>query len=229
MKKRIIPSILIKGGSNVCLSKEFSPWRTIGALTQVLRLHVQRGADELLLINLDAAGLADQLPSQRIFSIVRNEVDIPISYAGGITSPESAIACINSGFDKVYLTSTFLDQQDKIQSISKVIELKAGHMSTIQKVKWTILYLGLSTIRSKNTGLESAIQMACKYGAGEGCYTTARMMGRFKASIITVQRVRLGKLTLPILLGGGAAKQDDFSTALSHLKIQESLLVQSLL
>ena len=63
---------------------------------QVLRLHVQRGADELLLINLDSAGIYDQLPSSRIFSIVRNEVDIPISYIGGIASAESAVSCINS-------------------------------------------------------------------------------------------------------------------------------------
>ena len=59
-----------------------------------LRLHVQRGADELLLINLDSAGIYDQLPSSRIFSIVRNEVDIPISYIGGIASAESAVSCI---------------------------------------------------------------------------------------------------------------------------------------
>ena len=111
MKKRIIPSILLSKGSNVCLSRNFVPWRTIGALTQNLRLHVQRGADELLIINLDCAGMSRKLPSSRIFSIVRNEVDIPIAYAGGIDSIETAIACINGGFDKVYTTSLFLLQQ----------------------------------------------------------------------------------------------------------------------
>jgi len=222
MKKRIIPSILIKGGSNVCLSKEFSPWRTIGALTQVLRLHVQRGADELLLINLDSAGLTDQLPSQRIFSIVRNEVDIPISYAGGITSPESAIACINSGFDKVYLTSTFLDQQDKIQSISKVIGAQSlGICLPYRRSSGRYYVWDYRQSEAQNTELETAIQMACKYGAGEVLLYNSKNDGTLKGIDSSLyNELDWEKLTLPILLAGGAAKHDDFSIALSHPKIQ---------
>ena len=121
MKKRIIPSILLNNGTTACLSRSFSPWRTVGALTQILRLHVQRGADELLLINVGSAGVPDRLPSERIFSIIRNEVDIPISYSGGIASPQGAITCINSGFDKVYITSLFLDFPDRVEAIANVI------------------------------------------------------------------------------------------------------------
>ena len=66
MKKRIIPSILLSKGSNVCLSREFSPWRTI-SLNAILRLHVQRGADELLVINLDSAGILTSFHPENFF------------------------------------------------------------------------------------------------------------------------------------------------------------------
>ena len=121
MKKRIIPSVLLNQGTNVCLSKQFTPWRTIGALTQNLRLHVKRSADELLIINLNCAGKSESVISPRIFSIVRNEVDIPIAYAGGISCVDSAIACINSGFDKVFVTSLLIDRPAEVQMISNII------------------------------------------------------------------------------------------------------------
>ena len=53
MKKRIIPAILLNQGTQVSLSLNYSPWRSVGALVQNLRLHVARGADELLIINLN--------------------------------------------------------------------------------------------------------------------------------------------------------------------------------
>ena len=168
MKKRIIPSILLSKGSNVCLSREFSPWRTIGALTQILRLHVQRGADELLVINLDSAGIFDELPSQRIFSIIRNEVDIPIAYAGGIASPQSAIACINSGFDKVYLTSIFLDTPGQVNDIASVIGVQSlGICLPFRRNNDQYLIWDYRSKEFTNLDLRDAVHMAVNAGAGE--------------------------------------------------------------
>ena len=82
MKKRIIPSILLRGGTQVCLSQGFSPWRTVGALAQNIRLHVQRSADELLITNLDQAGSKNFVLSERVLRLVRQEIDIPVAYAG---------------------------------------------------------------------------------------------------------------------------------------------------
>jgi cyclase len=121
MKKRIIPSILLRGGTQVCLSQNFTPWRTVGVLAQNLRLHVQRSADELLLINLDQAGNQQFVRPERVLRLIRQEVDIPIAYAGGIRSASDAATCINAGFDKVYVTSAFLDDPSVAQSIADVI------------------------------------------------------------------------------------------------------------
>ena len=107
MKKRVIPSILLKGGTNGRLSQSFAPWRSVGALAQQLRLHINRNCDELLIIDLNNAGSKSFTLSNRILSLVRQEVDVPISYAGGISSSLDASVCINAGFDKVYITSAF--------------------------------------------------------------------------------------------------------------------------
>ena len=121
MKKRIIPSILLRGGTQVCLSQGFSPWRTVGALAQNIRLHVQRSADELLITNLDQAGSKNFVLSERVLRLVRQEIDIPVAYAGGIKSASDAASCINAGFDKVYVSSVVLDNPEIVRKIADII------------------------------------------------------------------------------------------------------------
>jgi len=222
MKKRIIPSILLSKGTNVCLSRGFSPWRTIGALTQILRLHVQRGADELLVINLDSAGMFDQLPSQRIFNIIRNEVDIPISYAGGIASPQSAITCINSGFDKVYVTSIFLDNPDTIKEISSIIGAQSlGICLPFLRKDESFMVWDYRTKNLVNIHLRDAVHSAIGAGAGEVLLYDVQSDGSLKGFNLSIYReLELDKISVPIILAGGAGNYMHFSTALSYSNIQ---------
>lgn len=222
MKKRIIPSILLNKGTNVCLSKAFSPWRTVGALTQVLRLHVQRGADELLVINLDSAGKSDKLPSDRILSIVRREVDIPISYAGGIASPESAVHCINSGFDKVFVTSLFIDNPNAVHSISNIIGSQSlGICLPICKIDCCFYVWDFRLGQPSHLPLSQALQLATSCGAGEIFLYDTVSDGSLKGLDHSLcSELLLNSSNIPILLGGGACTPHDFSTSLLHPKIQ---------
>ena len=122
MKKRIIPSILLNAGStNACLSQLFQPWRTIGTLAQQLRLHVNRQCDELLVLNLNAvAAPRFELPS-RLIKLISSSVDIPVAYAGGITTSLDASSCINQCFDKVFITSAFLEDPSCLNDIASVV------------------------------------------------------------------------------------------------------------
>ena len=125
MKKRIIPSVLLNSGTNVSLSRKFEPWRTVGTLLQQLRLHVSRECDELLIINLNSCSSDDFSLPHRILSLVRREVNVPISYVGGIKDAVSASECINAGFDKVFVTSAYFDDPSCINEITSVIGVQS--------------------------------------------------------------------------------------------------------
>ena len=58
---------------------------------------------------------------KRIFNLIRKEVDIPITYAGNILSEEDASQCINSGFDKIFITKLFYNSPQIIKKIVKLI------------------------------------------------------------------------------------------------------------
>ncbi|MFM8275847.1 MAG: HisA/HisF-related TIM barrel protein [Cyanobium sp.] len=224
MKKRIIPSILLRGGTQVCLSQSFSPWRSVGALAQNLRLHVKRSADELLIINLDQAGGQQFVMPERVLRLVRQEVDIPIAYAGGIRSAFDAALCINAGFDKVFLTSAFLDDPTVLSSIADVVGTQSlGLVLPYKRINADSEAM-VWDYRSKNLldlALQAAIESSITLGVGEVLLHDVSRDGTLSGfDPLIVNDMEKLQPSIPILLAGGAGDADHISCVLGSSWIQ---------
>jgi cyclase len=225
VKKRIIPSILLREGTNVSLSQQFTPWRTVGTLAQQLRLHVRRNCDELLIINTDLAGSPQFCCPQRLLSLVRQEVDIPIAYAGGISSATDAATCINSGFDKVYLTSVFLDEVSAIPAIASLI----GSQSTGVCLPYrrcrndTVPYVWdyrAAAIR-RDLPLLDALHTAAAGGAGEVLLYDVDRDGTLQGlDIHLLPELEASRIPIPVLMAGGPGTATHVSAVLSSPIVQ---------
>lgn len=208
MKKRIIPSIILKNGTNVLLSRKFEPWRTVGTLVQQLRLQVSRESDELLIINLDSAGKSTFSMSKRISALVRREVNIPISYIGGIRNADDASECINAGFDKVFITSTYIDEPKTVEEITSVIGVQSLGVclpyAWNDKSKLAQLW-DYRTRKLLPDLLFDHIDMLDKINVGEIFLYNIEKDGSLKGMDLNI-RDQIEKLEIktPILLGGGA-------------------------
>ncbi len=209
MKKRIIPSILLKSGStNACLSQVFSPWRTVGTLAQQLKLHVSRGCDELLILN-PKPSFNGSLPfSDRLSKLITNNTDIPVAYSGGIRDEETASECINKCFDKVFLTSSFLDSPEVLSEIASVVGMQSVGVclpyrsigESTKRFVWD--YTRRECLTEKP--LEFYIEKANECGAGEILlYSVDRdgTLAGFDEEILSLLQVCA--LSRPVLLGGG--------------------------
>ena len=224
MKKRIIPSILLRGGTQVCLSQEFSPWRSVGSLVQNLRLHVGRSADELLIVNLDLAGRHQFTCPERIIRLVRQEVDIPIAYAGGIRTASDASACINAGFDKVYITSAFLDDPSVVHQISSVIGSQSLGLSLpyrrLDECTQSFVYDYRSKALSQ-LDLLKAIELGASSGAGEILLHDISRDGTLIGfDPMIVADLDLLQPTTPVILAGGAGEPNHFLDVLNSPSVQ---------
>ncbi|QNG27765.1 HisA/HisF-related TIM barrel protein [Synechococcus sp. HK01-R] len=226
MKKRIIPSILLKSGStNACLSHQFSPWRTIGTLAQQLKLHVSRGCDELLVINPYHASVASSPLTSRLVKLITKNTDIPVGYCGGIISTQIAVQSINECFDKVFVTRAFLDDDNSLPAMVSVLGTQsvgvclpyACDRSTGERFVWD--FRRQSFLRTHP--LEFYIRKASCEGAGEILlYSVERdgSMKGFDEDILPVlERLRVSR---PLLLGGGAGKPKDFVSVLKSDYVQ---------
>ena len=225
MKKRIIPSILLRGGTNVSLSQEFKPWRTVGTLAQQLRLHVRRDCDELLIINSDLAGSSGFSVSQRLLSLVRQEVDIPIAYAGGISSAEDAACCINAGFDKVYITSAFIDNGFSISSVASVIGCQStGVCLPYRRSAGSDVALFWDFRKNelrKDIPLLDILRAAIESGAGELLLYDVDRDGCLQGLDISLLKLlEESGISVPVLLAGGAGNAEHVSAALLSPAVQ---------
>lgn len=225
MKKRIIPAILLKGGTNVSISQNFVPWRTIGALAQQLRLHVGRDCDELLMINKDLAGSCDFHLNKRLLALIRREVDIPIGYSGGIATANHAASCINSGFDKIYITSAFIDNNECIKPITSVIGSQSTGICLPYKVALetgeAYIYDFRYSLIRKDLKLFNLVKSAIDSGAGEIILFNVDRDGQLMGLDLQIlAKIKKIKINIPILMAGGAGKPEHFSEALSHETVQ---------
>ena len=225
MKKRIIPSILLRGGTNVSLSQQFTPWRTVGALAQQLRLHVRRNCDELLIINTDLAGSSCFSCSHRLLSLVRKEVDIPIAYAGGISSAEDAAYCINAGFDKVYLTSAFIDNASVVSAVASVI----GSQSTGVCLPYRrsvgsdvpLFWDFRSDELRQDLPLLEVLRAAVESGAGEVLLYNVDRDGSLQGlDVSLLNLLENTRTSVPVLMAGGAGASEHVSAALVSPAVQ---------
>jgi len=224
MKKRVIPSVLLKGGTNVFLSQGFSPWRSVGALAQYLRIHLQREADEMIILNPFIESFERNNQTQRIFKIIRKDVNIPISYSGGISTVDDAAYCINSGFDKVFLTRLFYENPKEIKSIASVIgsqslggciPYKLNSDTNCYQV-WNYL-----TQRFFSYSVIDAIDFYISHGVGEIILYNVENDGSMKGMDKEILKIIPSNLfSIPILMAGGLGNEEDAFEILSNSSIQ---------
>ena len=96
---RVIPSLLVRG-ARLVKGVAFAAHRDAGAPASTARAHNAQGADELALVDIDAAreGRAPDLDTLRAVASV---TFVPLTFGGGIVDTETARACIAGGADKV--------------------------------------------------------------------------------------------------------------------------------
>jgi cyclase len=214
MKKRIIPTLLIDGGGKVVTSHHFSPWRTVGLLMQSLRLHDQREADELLILDINAR-MENRIISNRILEKISENLKIPVTVGGGISGVEIAKHYIFSGADKVCLNSHCLDNPGIVEALASNL----GAQAVVVKVDY-VWHEGSPRIfdyRDKslrNIDFMSYLQQLTQSGCGELILSAVANDGTFGGFDTQILSYLDGQsLTVPLILSGGAGCPSDFAVA----------------
>jgi cyclase len=116
MYKRLIPSILIHQGRLV-KGKQYKDYRDAGAPATTAKAHNYQGADELIVMDIDAsAGNAE--PDFKTLANVAESCFMPMTIFGGINSLDRAMRCMEVGADKLGLTTTLYDKPQIIEEIA---------------------------------------------------------------------------------------------------------------
>ena len=100
---RVIPTMLCRGRQLV-KGKQFNAWRSVGLVAQAVRIHQQRGVDELVLLDI-AATAEGRGPDLALIEELSEVLFCPLAVGGGVRSVEDVRALLKAGADKVVIRS----------------------------------------------------------------------------------------------------------------------------
>lgn len=211
--QRLIPSLLLRKGRLV-KGTQFSDHRDAGRAETTARAHNAQGADELLLLDIDAS--REKLPPDyTTIRQVAQECFMPLTVGGGVRTLEHASNCMDAGADKLFLNTAAIDNPEFITALAH----KFGSQA---------LVLGVDIAGSSrsprlfdhrmNKTLETSdplgwIKEAIVRGAGEIRLMSVDHEGTRNGFDLSLYQLMRKHVKVPVILEGGAGTPDHLMTA----------------
>lgn len=199
---RLIPSLLLRGGRLV-KGVRFAAHRDAGAPATTARAHGAQGADELALLDIDAARFG-RGPDYAALEAVAREILVPLTYGGGIDSANVARRCLERGADKVSITAPALDRPSLLGEIAREFGIQAvvAGIDVIGSAgRWRVFDHRNGTAAKPD--LAEWVRTVVDAGAGEIRLMSVEREGSRRGLDIELWRMVRDLVPVPIILEGG--------------------------
>lgn len=214
MLKRIIPSLLLRGGRLV-KGAAFADHRDAGSPSTTARVHDAQGADELVLLDIDASRQGRD-PDFASFAAVARACFMPLTVGGGIRSVNTAHRCLAAGADKLCLTTSALDEPRRIGELARIFGAQAVVLGVdvVRTQAGRFLYDHRSHRPLAAPGWDEWLRRGVGEGAGEVRLLAVDREGRRTGLDTDLLAEASARVDVPIILEGGAGTLDHVATAL---------------
>lgn len=222
LKKRIIPCLDIKDGRTV-KGTNFKELRDAGDPIELAKKYSDEGADELVFLDISATEeKRDTL--LHLVERIGEEINIPFSVGGGISSVDLVYNILKAGADKVSLNSAAVKRPELITEISEnlgsqccIVAIDAG----VHDGCWKVFTHGGK--KPTNKELFSWAQEVEDRGAGEILFTSMDHDGTKNGFAVDALKELSTMLTIPIIASGGAGKEVHFYDVFENGKADAGL------
>ena len=209
LTKRIIPCLDIKNGRTV-KGVNFVDLRDAGDPVELAKQYADAGADELVFLDISAT-LEGRGTTLDMVMHVAEQVNIPFTVGGGISSIEHVDALLQCGADKVSINSSAVKRPELINELSNkfgsqciVVAIDAKQVDGSWKV-----HLAGGSIPTEIDLFDWAKEVE-ERGAGEILFTSMNHDGT-KNGFANEALARLSdELNIPIIASGGAGNVQHF-------------------
>ncbi len=214
--KRIIPCLDLKDG-RVVKGVNFVSLRDAGDPVEAAKTYNAAGADEIVFLDITAS--ADGRKTRLdVISRASEQVFIPLTVGGGISSVEDFSSLLACGADKISVNSAAIDSPRLISDAA----MKFGSQCVVLAVDarrrqgggWNVFKHGGRI----DTGLDALewIDRAVKLGAGEILLTSMDADGTKAGYDTALTRAVADLVNVPVIASGGAGKKEHFFEVLTE-------------
>jgi imidazole glycerol-phosphate synthase subunit HisF len=212
---RVIPCLDVDAG-RVVKGINFADLRDAGDPVELARTYDAEGADELTFLDISASheGRATTL---EIVSRTAEEVFIPLTVGGGVSSVEDVDRLLRAGADKVAVNTAAIARPDLVAEIadrfgSQVLVLSVD----ARRADGTDSGFEVTTHGGRRAAGLDAIEWAARgaaLGAGEILLNGMDADGTQDGFDLDLIRAVRDEVTVPVIASGGAGRTDHFPPA----------------
>lgn len=216
LKKRIIPVLLVRDVGLV-KGESFDSWRRVGMPMQAVKVFNTRDVDELVLLNIGATP-DGALPDFEGVSDLAAECFVPLTVGGGVRTVDSVRKLLLAGADKVAINTAMYETPELITEAAGIF----GSQCVVAAIDYRNVegrqecFSHCGTRSQKISAVDQA-RRAEALGAGEILLTSIERDGTLKGLDLDVARAVVAAVTIPVIVGGGAATVEDFRAALQDV------------
>ena len=219
LRPRIIPCLLVHNKGLVKTIK-FKDSKYIGDPINAVRIFNEKGADELIILDIDAS-VKNIEPDYKMIDNLATECRMPLCYGGGIKTIEQAQKIFSLGVEKIAISSAAI----KDSKIVSKIALNVGSQSVVIVLDIKRQSSGNYELFINNgktaTGL-NPFDFAKKmqdFGAGEIVINSIDNDGCMNGYDIKLVNDIRNIITLPLTVLGGAGKMEDIGDLINKYGI----------
>ena len=229
LAKRILPCLDVKAG-RVVKGVNFVDLRDAGDPVELAQVYNEAGADELVFLDITATH-EDRDVIYDVVYRTAEQVFIPLTVGGGISSLETIKKLLRAGADKISINSAAVRQPDLIDRASDRFGAQCIVVAIDARRRpdgngWEVYVRG----GRENTGLD-AIEWAAEVarrGAGELLVTSMDADGTQAGYDLELTRSIAQQVQIPVIASGGAGNCDHILEALTTGQAEAALLASLL-
>jgi cyclase len=213
---RVIPCLDVDGG-RVVKGINFKELRDAGDPVELARTYDAEGADELTFLDISASH-EGRATTMEVVSRCAEEVFIPLTVGGGVSSVDDVDRLLRAGADKVAVNTAAIHRPELVAEIADrfgnqvlVLSVDARRVSTGTDSGFEVTTHG----GRKSAGLDAIAwaARATELGAGEILLNAMDADGTqdgFDLDLIAAVR---REVTIPVIASGGAGRLEHFAPA----------------
>lgn len=213
---RIIPTLLVRGRQLV-KGQQFNSWRSVGLAAQAVRIHQQRGVDEIILLDI-AATPEGRGPDLDLIRELSEVLFCPLTVGGGVKSIDDVHALLEAGADKVAIKTAayaapFLVQNiaDRFGSQALVVAIDVNEEDYIRE---TNAFYGYIVDGPICWYAQHAATHFEEQGAGEILLTDMTLEGTLGGYNYGLIKNVSESVSIPVIAHGGCSGYEDMYNAI---------------
>ncbi|HEY5393748.1 MAG TPA: imidazole glycerol phosphate synthase subunit HisF [Hanamia sp.] len=223
LAKRIIPCLDIKNGRTV-KGINFENIRDAGDAVELAMYYSIQGADELVFLDITAT-IENRKTLVELVKKIAQNINIPFTVGGGITSVDNAYELLRNGADKISVNSAAFRNPKLISLLTKEFGSQCVVLAIDTKKEsddnWYV-YLNGGRLSTGTLAYEWA-QQGIDLGAGEILLTSMNNDGTKNGFAEDITGLFSKRFAVPVIASGGAGTMADFANVFINANADAAL------